>query len=116
MQRCPLAPGWGLAWSSRGQGGTVGSEWASQVRGHLSIGAGVSSTVGSGGDPSLGIHKRGKVARSGETESRQWTGKPLWSLAVGSVSETPQTKCVSVPAGSGGREGVRAAAIWEGQP
>lgn len=101
MRRCPLAPGRGLVRSSRGRG-TVGSEWAAQVHGPWSIGAGVSSMVGSGGNPSLGIREREKVARSGETESRQWTGKPLLSLVAGRVSEAPQAECVSVWAGAGG--------------
>lgn len=39
--------------------------------------------------------------RKGETESRQWTGKPLLSLVAGRVSEAPQAECVSVWAGAG---------------
>lgn len=94
----------------------MGGEGAAQVHGRLSIGAGVSSVVGSGGDPSPGVCRRGKVSRSGETESKQWAGKPLLGLVAGSVSEAPQTERESVPAGSGGREGVRAAALWAGRP
>lgn len=100
----------------QGAAGTVGSEEAPQVHGPLGISAGVSSVVGSGGDPSLGIRKSGKVDRSGGTKSRQGTGKPFFSLAVGSESETPQTECVSELAGPGGREGVRVAALWAGWP